>query len=148
MYNLLKLLHLAAAILWIGGMAFIMLALRQPVTALLAPPQRLPLMRAILGRFFGVVSASIAVLLLSGAIMVVSVGLKGAPAGWHAMMGLGTLMMLIFGHLYFSPWRRLKIAVANADWAVAGKQLAQVTLLAKINLGLGWLAIAAVILMK
>jgi uncharacterized membrane protein len=148
MYNLLKFLHLAGAVLWIGGMAFIMLALRPPVIEQLAPLQRLPLMRAILGRFFAVVGVCIGVLLLSGIIMVISVGLRGAPGGWHAMIGLGTLMVLIFGHLYLSPWRRLQAAVAGADWPEAGKQLAQVTLLAKINLGLGWLAMAAVILMK
>ena len=60
------------------------------------------------------------------------------------MAGLGIVMMLIFGHLYLSPYRRLKRAVAAGDWADGGKRAAQITLLAKINLGLGWLAIAAV----
>jgi hypothetical protein len=64
------------------------------------------------------------------------------------MAGLGVLMMLIFGHLFFSPYRRLRRAVAAADWAEGGKRAAQVTLLAKINLGLGWVAIAAVLLWK
>ncbi|MCJ0764608.1 CopD family protein [Variovorax terrae] len=148
MDNLLKLLHLAAAIFWIGGMAFIMLALRPPVAAQLEAPVRLPLMAAVLGRFFIVVWVSIAVLLLTGTLMLAAVGMKAAPAGWHAMLGLGVLMMLIFGHLHASPYRRLKQAVAAHNWPEAGRRLGQVTLLAKINLGLGWLAIAAVLLWK
>jgi hypothetical protein len=57
-------------------------------------------------------------------------------------------MMLIFGHIFFSPYRRLKRAAAAADWLEGGKRAVQITLLAKINLGLGWLAIAAVMLWR
>ena len=56
MHQLLILLHLAAAIFWIGGMAFMVMALRPAMTELLAPPQRLPLMVAVLSRFFVVVT--------------------------------------------------------------------------------------------
>jgi hypothetical protein len=38
--------------------------------------------------------------------------------------------------------------VASADWPEGGRRAAQITLLAKINLGLGWLAIAAVMLWR
>jgi hypothetical protein len=38
--------------------------------------------------------------------------------------------------------------VAGADWPAGGKRAAQITLLAKFNLGLGWLAIAAVMLWR
>ena len=57
-------------------------------------------------------------------------------------------MMLMFGHIWFSPWRRMKAAVARADWPEAGKRMGQITIMAKINLGLGWLAIAAVMLWR
>ena len=148
MLNLLLFFHLAAAILWMGGMAFMLLALRAPLTAQLPPPQRLPLMAAVLGRFFAVVGASIAVLLGSGLSLWLRAGTGSAPPGWHAMLGLGLVMMLIFGHIFFSPFRRMKRAVAAADWPEGGKLAARITLLAKINLGLGWLAIAAVMLWR
>jgi uncharacterized membrane protein len=147
MYPLIKLLHLAAAIFWIGGMAFMMLALRPAVAAQLQPPVRLPLMADVLRRFFVVVWTSIAVLLPTGLYMLFSTGMKGAPVGWHLMLGIGLVMTLLFGHIYFSPWRRMRTAVAAADWPEAGKRLGQITLLAKVNLGLGWLAIAAVLLL-
>jgi uncharacterized membrane protein len=146
--HLILFLHLAAAIFWMGGMAFMVLALRGPVSEQLQPPVRLPLLAAILKRFFAVVGVSIAVLLATGVALLMAAGMKNAPPGWHAMAGLGVLMMLIFGHLYFSPWRRMKAAVAAADWPEAGKRMGQITLLAKVNLGLGWLAIAAVMLWR
>lgn len=148
MRNLLVFFHLAGAIFWMGGMAFMVLALRAPVSEQLAPPQRLPLLAAVLRRFFTVVAISIAVLLATGAPLLLSAPAGAAPAGWHAMTGLGLLMVLIFGHIFFGPYRRLRQAVAGADWPEGGKRMGQITLLAKINLGLGWLAIAAVLLWK
>ena len=37
-------------------------------------------------------------------------GAQAAPIGWHLMTGIGLLMFLIFGHLYFGPYRRLQRA--------------------------------------
>src|SRR5262249_47327185 len=145
---LLLFVHLAAAIFWMGGMAFLVLALRPALHARLDAPVRLPLMAEVLRRFFAVVAASIAALLLTGLWMFGQPGSGPTPPGWHAMAALGGLMMLVFGHIYFSPYRRLKLAVAAADWPEAGKRMAQLTLLAKFNLGLGWLAIAAVVLWR
>jgi uncharacterized membrane protein len=137
-------LHLAAAIFWMGGMAFMVMALRPALHEQLGASQRLPLMVAVLKRFFIVVAASIAVLLATGLYMLVDTGMAKAPPGWHAMLGLGVVMMLVFGHIYFSPWRRMQRAVGSADWAEGGKRANQIALLVKTNLGLGWLAIAAV----
>jgi uncharacterized membrane protein len=148
MHNLILFFHLAAAVFWMGGMAFMVLALRQPLAEQLQPPARLQLLAAVLSRFFVVVGISIAVLLGTGVAMLLSAPTGTAPPGWHAMSVLGVAMMLIFGHIYFSPYRRLKRAVAVADWPEGGKRAGQITLLAKINLGLGWLAIAAVLLWR
>ncbi|HSV36375.1 MAG TPA: CopD family protein [Ramlibacter sp.] len=144
--HLILFFHLAAAIFWMGGMAFMVLALRAPVAQQLQPPVRLPLLGAILARFFVVVGISIAVLLATGVYLLMRA--PAAPAGWHAMAGIGVLMMLIFGHIFFGPFRRLKQAIAAADWPEGGRRMGQITLLAKINLGLGWLAIAAVMLWR
>jgi uncharacterized membrane protein len=146
MRNLFLLLHLAAAIFWMGGMAFMVLAVR-PSLARFEPPQRLPLAGDVLRRFFVVVTISIVVLLATGAWLLMQSGGK-PPLGWHVMAGLGVLMVLIFGHIFFSPYRRLKAAIAAADWPAAGKALGQITLFVKLNLGLGWIAIAAVMLWR
>ena len=148
MRNLLLFLHLAAAILWMGGMAFMVLALRPALHANLQPPVRLPLMAQVLRRFFAVVMASIAVLLATGLVLFQQVPAAQAPPGWHAMATLGVLMVLVFGHIWFVPWRRLHGALAAQNWPEGGRHMNQITLLAKVNLGLGWLAIAAVVLWR
>jgi uncharacterized membrane protein len=148
MRNLLLFLHLAAAVFWMGGMAFVVLALRPALHAQLQPPQRLPLMVQVLRRFFVVVIASIAVLLATGVPLLLQLPGAQAPRGWHAMAGLGVLMVLVFGHIFFAPWRRAQRAVAAADWPEGGKRMNQIALLVKVNLTLGWLAIAAVLLWR
>jgi len=148
MRNLLLFLHLAAAIFWMGGMAFTVLALRPAPHVQLQPPVRLPLIVQVLRRFFVVVIASLALLLASGVPLMMQLPGAMAPRGWHAMAGLGVLMMLVFGHIFFSPWRKLQRAVEAGDWPEGGKRMNLITLLVKINLGLGWLAIAAVLLWR
>lgn len=144
---LMKLLHVLAAIAWLGGISFMLFALRPAAAELLTPPQRLPLMAQTLQRFFVLVWASIVILLLTGLAMLLAVGMKNAPAGWHAMLGIGLVMFALFGHVYFGPFRRLKQAVSAADWPEGGRRIGQIATLARIILGLGTVAIAAVFFM-
>ena len=148
MRNLMLFLHLAGAIFWLGGMAFMVMAVRPAAHEQLQPPVRLPLIVGVLRRFFRVVIVSIAALLATGAWLLVQVPGRDAPPGWHAMAGLGIVMTLVFGHIFFAPWRRLQGAVAAQDWPEGGKRMNQIALLVKVNLGLGWLAIAAVLLWR
>jgi len=148
MRNLLVFLHLAAAVFWMGGMAFMVLALRPAAHAQLQPPQRLPLMLQVMRRFFTVVIASIVVLLATGGPLLMQVPGAQAPRGWHAMAGLGVLMVLVFGHIFFGPFRRARAAVAAQDWPEGGRRMNQIALLVKVNLAIGWIAIAAVLLWR
>jgi uncharacterized membrane protein len=144
MYTLFKFFHLVAAMVWLGGMSFMLLALRPSLPTLEAPPQRLRLLAAVLSRFFAAVWAAIGVLLLSGAYMYGHADAQAAPLGWHLMSGLGVLMFLVFGHLYFSPYRRLQRAVAAADWPAAAGRAVLIARLVGLNFVLGWLAVAAI----
>ena len=114
------LLHSLAAVIWVGGMFFAYMALRPAVFAL-EPPARLTLMRSALGRFFPWVLASIATLLVSGYGMIFLHfgGFKGAGPHVHLMNGIGLVMMALFFHLYFAPWRRLQKAVDAGDCRTA-----------------------------
>jgi uncharacterized membrane protein len=147
MNNLMNFLHVSAAIVWLGGVSFMLFALR-PAAMDLPPPQRLPLMALVLKRFFRLVWVCIGLLLATGLVMLLSVGMKQAPVGWHLMLGIGLLMFAVFGHLYFGPFRRLRAAVEAADWPLAGQKLGQIAKLAQLNLVLGALAIAAVALLR
>lgn len=148
MYEWIKFLHLAAGIVWLGGMALVILALR-PIAIICMPPvERMTLMSGVLSRFFAMVWVSIALLLSSGFWMLSMTDMKLAPKGWHAMSGLGLLMCLIFAHLWFGPFRRLKVAVQASDWPTAGKALSQIHPLVLTNFVLGWLAVLAVVVWR
>lgn len=142
---LMKFLHIAAAVVWLGGVSFMLFALRPAASALMPPPQRLPLIALVMEKFFALVWASIGLLLLTGLAMLLPVGIKNAPLGWHLMLGIGLVMFALFGHLYFGPYRRLKMAIAASDWPEGGRRVGQIAKLALSNLVLGGLAIAAVI---
>lgn len=144
MTELAKFFHLAGAIVWLGGMAFVIAAFRPSINLQLQAPQRLPLLAMALERFFKLVWVSILLLLLSGLYMLLAAGMRTAPLGWHLMFAIGMLMFLIFAHIYFGPFRRMKLAVAVSDWPQGGKNAGVVARLVMLNFVLGWLAIAAV----
>jgi uncharacterized membrane protein len=148
MYEWFKFFHLAAGVIWLGGMALVILALRPVALIRWTPAERLPFMTAVLSRFFAMVWLSIAILLTTGLWMLSGADMKLAPKGWHAMSGIGLLMCLIFAHIWFAPFRRLKTAVQAADWPSAGKALGQIHPLVLTNFALGWLAVAAVIIWR
>jgi uncharacterized membrane protein len=131
-------LHVAAAVVWVGGMFFAYAVLRPSVGALDAPA-RMNLWRRVFGRFFPCVLVSIAALLVSGYAMVFGYmgGFKGAGLHVHVMQAIGIVMMLLFFHLYFAPWRRFGTAVEKGDLAAAGKNLNQIRMIVAINLVLG-----------
>ena len=64
-----------------------------------------------------------------------------APLYVHIMNGLGIVMILIYFHVFFAPYKRLRQAVAIQDWPVGGKKLNQIRVLIKINLSLGIIVI-------
>jgi uncharacterized membrane protein len=74
--------------------------------------------------------------------MMLAVGMKAAPVHWHLMFVLGLVMMLVFAHVYFSPYRRLIRAVDQGDWPAGGAALAQIRKLVALNTTLGFITIA------
>jgi uncharacterized membrane protein len=93
----------------------------------------------VFARFFPWVWASVLVVLATGLWMVFAVfgGFAKVGVYVHAMFGLGLIMMAIFLHVFFAPYRRLRRAVADADWPAAAVQLAQIRVLVGINTTLG-----------
>lgn len=148
MYEWFKFFHLSSGVVWLGGMALLLLALRPVAIIQLAPPERLTLMSAVLSRFFVMVWIAIVLILASGFWMLSMADMKTVPKGWHAMSVLGLLMCLIFFHIWFAPFRRLRAAVQTTDWPAAGKALQQIQPLVLTNFALGWLAVGAVIVWR
>lgn len=146
MKGILLFLHVGSVVLWVGGMFFAYVCLRPVAAAQLPPPQRLPLWQAVFDRFFPWVWAAVLLILVSGLTMMLQVGFRHAPLSWHGMFGLGLVMMLVFAHVFFSPYRRLKVAVAAQDWPAAAAALNRIRQLVGTNLMLGYLTIAVVTL--
>jgi uncharacterized membrane protein len=136
-------LHAIAAVVWVGGMFFAHQALR-PAAAVLDAGPRLLLWSRVFGRFFSWVITAIVVLLVTGYTLVFGVFGGFARVGLHVhlMQGLGVLMMLLFLHLYFAPWRRFRLAVTQENWADGGRQLGQIRSIVTINLVLGLAVVA------
>lgn len=138
------LLHVIATVIWVGGMFFAHMVLRPVTVEQLEPPARLALWAGVFGRFFPWVWISIAVLLATGFWIIFSIfgGFANIGMYVHLMTTTGLIMVAIFGHIYFAPFKRLKAAVAAEDWPTAGVQLAQIRLLVTINLVIGLITTA------
>jgi uncharacterized membrane protein len=95
-------------------------------------------------RFFAWVFAAIVLLLASGYAMIFGVyaGFRGIGLHVHIMQALGIVMMLLFFHLYFAPWRRFRAALARGDQAAAASRLGQIRAIVTINLILGLVTVA------
>lgn len=142
--SLYLLLHVLGVVVWVGGMFFAYMALRPVAATVLEPPQRLTLWAGVFGKFFPWVWASVALILLTGLIMLMKISGAGIPHYVLAMLVLGVVMMLIFAHVFFAPYKKLKRAVSEQNWKAGGAALAQIRMLIGINLSIGLLTIAVV----
>ena len=156
MYDVVKLLHLIAGIVWMGGMTFMLFALR-PACATMAEPQvRARLMVQVWQRFFLLVAVAVVALFATGTNLYTTafraaedaVGQGSVPLGWNLMLAIGLVMMVTFGHIYFAGFRKFTRSVEAAEWPVAAKTAALIQKLVMVNFVLGWLAIAAVRLVR
>ncbi len=136
-------IHALAAVIWVGGMFFAYMVLR-PSAGPLEAPVRLQLWERVFSRFFPWVWTSVAILLASGLGMIFwgYGGFAAAGIYVHIMLGIGLLMMAIYAHLYFVPWRRLRRAIEAADWGKAGMQLGVIRRIVAVNLTLGLITVA------
>jgi uncharacterized membrane protein len=153
LYAILKTLHLLSIVLWVGGMLFAHFFLR-PSLELLAPPDRLKLMRAVLGRFFAAVLWAALITLASGLWMigrVAKAAVQGGgsfawPLDWVVMTALGVLMVAIFGHIRFVLYKRFCAALDAGDMPGAAARLATLRQWVGVNLAIGVALIAFVLL--
>lgn len=137
------LLHVLSAVVWVGGMFFAYVCLRPTAAQQLEPPARLQLWVGVFSRFFPFVWLSVLFLPLTGYLMIFTIwgNFAATPLYVHVMNGTGILMILIYMHVFFAPFKRLKLAVAAQDWPDAGNKLNQIRGLIRINLTLGLITV-------
>ncbi len=135
-------LHILAAVIWVGGMFFAYVALRPVAASQLEPAARLTLWASVFARFFPWVFMCIASLLATGIWMISFMGgMATTGIHVHIMLLIGIIMILLFLHVYFSPFKKLKSNTLSEDWPTAATALNQIRKLILINLALGLLVI-------
>ncbi|MET0335435.1 MAG: CopD family protein [Rhizobacter sp.] len=153
LYALLKIVHWAAIVIWLGGMFFTLFCLR-PAAHALPPPVRVPFMADVLGRFFKVVWWAALLAVASGGGMLMravqttrQTGVAfNAPADWLFMAGVGVLMLVVFLYIRLVLYKRVQRAVAAQDWPAGGAALNEIRFWVGANLTFGALVIVAVVL--
>ena len=68
-------------------------------------------------------------------------GMAGATPYVHAMATTGLIMMALYLHLWFAPWRRFRAALDKGDLPEAARRLNQIRIIVGINLLLGALTL-------
>lgn len=135
-------LHVLSAVIWVGGMFFAYVCLRPAAATLLEPAERLRLWENVFTRFFPFVIAAIVVLIVSGhGLIALYGGFAAVGKHVHMMLASGYLMIALFLHVYFAPFKRLKRFVAAENWSDAAHNLNQMRKLVGINLVLGLLTV-------
>jgi uncharacterized membrane protein len=137
-------LHVLSVVVWVGGMFFAYMVLRPVAAIQLEPPARLKLWAGVFTQFFPWVFLAIGLILATGLSMLIAGfgGIGFVSIDLLLMLGIGIVMMLIFFHVYFAPFQRLKRAVGAQDWSAGSRHLAQIRVLVGVNLSLGLLTVA------
>ncbi|KAA8980318.1 CopD family protein [Halospina sp. K52047b] len=135
-------LHALAAVIWVGGMFFAYMAMRPAVVRVVDPSQRPLLWCHALSLFFRWVWAAVGILLVTGYGLIHAYGGMGS-VNWHIHMmhGLGLLMMLLFLHIFFAPYKRLKQAVDSGDIEEGKRRVGQIRMFVAINLVIGLIVV-------
>ena len=142
-YTTLLFAHVLAVVVWVGGMFVLHFAVRPSAARLQEPAIRLTFLSSVLGRFMSWAALSIVVLLASGlAMILIGGGFKNAHLSVHLMLAVGLLMMLLYLHIRFAPFKRMRAAVMANDWAAAAANLDVVRKMVLTNLVLGFITIA------
>jgi uncharacterized membrane protein len=130
-------LHLLGTIVWVGGMFFAHMAMRPALEELLEPPQRLPLLKRILDRFFRWVWLSVVLVLVTGFWIFLGVYQGQMGLYVHIMTTLGLVMALLFSFIYLVPYKRMGRALDDGDVPAAGGHMVLIRRIIAINLVLG-----------
>lgn len=142
-YTVLLFVHVVGVVIWVGGMFLMHFSVRPAAAKLQEAPVRLTLLSAVLGRFMAWAALAVAAVLVSGIAMILSGGgFRNAHLSVHLMFAVGLVMMALYLHVRYAPFKRMRAAVATGDWAVAAANLDGVRKLVGINLVLGIVTIA------
>lgn len=144
MATLIYVLHVLGAVVWVGGMAFAILALRPAAHEALEGPQRLALMGSVFRGFFRILWHVVPIMLLTGWALWLGWYWGFGRSIWHVhLMHLTALLMAgIFAAVALGPGRAMQAALAAGDGPAAAAALDRIRKGVSVNLALGLLTVA------
>ena len=143
-------LHVLSAIVWIGGMIAIRVAVHPVLQSIDDPKIKLSKTLQIVGRLFHLVIPFIIILIVTATLMAVGLGFKGTDLYWliHVKEVIWTLMTLNFIYMYIRRRKAQKLFDAG-DLAGAKVQAAPLpNLLLPINIVLGIAAVFSGVILR
>ncbi|WP_457595805.1 hypothetical protein [Hydrogenimonas sp.] len=136
--------HVLGAIVWVGGMIGMRIAVHPGLQHIEDPKRRMARTLEIVRNLFVLVAPFIALILITGLVMGLAVGGSGTPLGVfvHAKEGIWTLMTLNYALMVVRRNRAERLFLSG-DLAGAKAQMAPIpNLMLPINIFLGILALA------
>ena len=147
MMSFMKLIHLLAIVVWVGGMFFAYVVLRPSAAEILQPPERLRLWDKVFSRFFNWVWFAVFLVLVSGLYMVYLFGgFAGLPVYINLMLIMGLAMTLVYVYVFFKCYVKFNRQVGKQEWPAAGAMLGTIRKLVGLNLTIGLLTISVAII--
>lgn len=142
MLTFMKLIHLLAIVVWVGGMFFAYVVLRPAAVDVLQPPERLSLWDKVFSRFFNWVWLSVFLVLVSGFYMIYLMGgFANLPLYINLMLLMGVVMVMIYTYVFFRCYAQFNRFVSKSEWQSAGAMLATIRKLVGLNLSIGLLTV-------
>ncbi len=142
-YTTLLFAHVLGVVVWVGGMFILHFAVRPSAAKLQESSVRMTFLSSTLGRFMSWAGLAIVAVLATGLGMIlIGGGFRNAHLSVHLMLAVGLVMMALYLHIRFAPFKRMRAAVMSSDWAVAAANLDAVRKMVVINLVLGFVTIA------
>jgi len=134
-------IHVLATIIWLGGL-FLLSVVFAPSARRLDQAPALFMWHNVLSRFFILAWICMALILVTGIALVFLAfgGFSGVPIIHRVNSAIGIPAIILYGYLYFVPWRRFRRAMWNNDLNAAEKSLGQARLLMAIIVSLGLVA--------
>lgn len=146
MMSFMKLIHLLALVVWVGGMFFAYVVLRPSAAEILQPPERLRLWDKVFSRFFNWVWLAIFLILVSGFYMIYLFGgFANLPLYINLMLLFGIVMTMIYVYVFFKCYVPFNRHVVKQEWPAAGAMLGIIRKLVGLNLTIGLLTIVVAI---
>jgi uncharacterized membrane protein len=147
MMSLIKLIHLLAIVVWVGGMFFAYVVLRPSAAEVLQPPERLRLWDKVFSGFFNWVWLAVFLVLVSGFYMIYLFGgFTSLPPYINLMLLTGVVMTMIYVYVFFKCYVQFNRFVAKQEWPAAGAMLGTIRKLVGLNLTIGLLTIAVAVI--